>query len=328
MKHALLLGAGFSSWAAGLPVAKDLFDFNIDGFGPAERRQLKVVEELKHDWDQENLGVYAEKFVAHALTLSAEKRNQVLWYIGRRLTDPFIWYSESVRTLRTRRYPLSIDEAEMLRHPAVAKARDFLDPFCKGWALSGIVTPNYDLVPEYALSSHRFNYGRPRERLVGRGRHHRERRPVLAEGPVRIAKVHGSLSWSPDGLRYAECRQGITGGALIVAPSPEKEIPKVLAPVWELAESILMDANRLLVFGYSFNEYDNDMLQLLERGGRNLESVLIVDIAPNLGKARELWPTASILACDPPPGGDDAIALWGNLEKPQLFLDRLAVTRQ
>ena len=236
MKHALLLGAGFSSWAAGLPVAKDLFDFKIDRFGPAEIRQLKVVEELKHDWDQENPGAYAEKFVAHALTLPAKKRDQVLWYIGRRLTDPFIWYSESIRT---RRYPLSIDEAEMLRHPAVATARGFLDPFCKGWALSGIVTPNYDLVPEYALSSRRFNYGRLGEQLVGRGRHHLEGRVVL-QGPVMIAKVHGSVSWSPDGVRYAECRRGITGGALIVAPAPEKEIPKVLAPQWELAESILL----------------------------------------------------------------------------------------
>ena len=317
MKHALLLGAGFSSWAADLPVAKDLFDFNIKVFGPVETRKLKAVEELKHNWDQENPGVYTEKFVAHALTLPARKRDQVLWYVGRSLTDPFIWYSD--KSVRRRRYPLSIDEAEMFMRPAVKKARAFLKPFSKGWALSGIVTPNYDLVPEYALGSRRFNYGRPRERLVGRGRHHREGRPVLAQGPVRIAKVHGSLSWSPDGRRYAECRRGITGGALIVAPSPEKEIPKVLAPVWGLAESILMDANRLLVFGYSFNEYDKDMLQLLERGGKNLESVLIVDIAPNLGKARELWPNASILACDPPPGGDDVIALWGNLQKPLLF---------
>ena len=127
MKHALLLGAGFSSWAAELPVAKDsLFDFNIDVFGPVEMRKLKVVEELKRDWDQENPGAYAEKFVAHALTLPAQKRDQVLWYIGRRLTDPFIWYSESVRI---RRYPLSIDEAEMFRRPAVTTACDFLEPF-------------------------------------------------------------------------------------------------------------------------------------------------------------------------------------------------------
>ena len=95
-----------------------------------------------------------------------------------------------------------------------------------------------------------------------------------------------------------------------------------------MAESILVDANRLLVFGYSFNEYDKDMLQLLGRGGRNLKSVLIIDIAPNLAKARELWPNASILSCDPPPGGDEDIALWGNLERPQLFPDRLATSRQ
>ncbi len=38
-------------WAAGLPVAGHLFDFDIQPWGPRENRKLEIVESLKHDWD-------------------------------------------------------------------------------------------------------------------------------------------------------------------------------------------------------------------------------------------------------------------------------------
>ena len=37
---ALFLGAGFSKWAANLPVASELFDFAIHPFGVREERKL------------------------------------------------------------------------------------------------------------------------------------------------------------------------------------------------------------------------------------------------------------------------------------------------
>jgi len=37
-----LLGAGFSKWSANLPIARELFDLDIDPFGIREERLLPV----------------------------------------------------------------------------------------------------------------------------------------------------------------------------------------------------------------------------------------------------------------------------------------------
>jgi len=41
---ALFLGAGFSKWAADLPVASQLFDFDIEPWGPREYKKLEIVK--------------------------------------------------------------------------------------------------------------------------------------------------------------------------------------------------------------------------------------------------------------------------------------------
>ncbi len=43
----LFLGAGFSKWTAGLPVARELFDFKIDIWGPQDARKLDIIKSLK-----------------------------------------------------------------------------------------------------------------------------------------------------------------------------------------------------------------------------------------------------------------------------------------
>ena len=42
----IFLGAGFSKWAADLPVASQLFDFNIKIWGPRESKKLQIVKTL------------------------------------------------------------------------------------------------------------------------------------------------------------------------------------------------------------------------------------------------------------------------------------------
>ncbi|HAF22444.1 MAG TPA: hypothetical protein DCK93_05945, partial [Blastocatellia bacterium] len=91
MARALFLGAGFSRWAANLPVANELFDFAIDVFGPRDAAKLQIVKELNGRWNSENPNGLAEQFIAHAMTLPAKLRQSVLWYITRRLSEPFIW---------------------------------------------------------------------------------------------------------------------------------------------------------------------------------------------------------------------------------------------
>jgi hypothetical protein len=87
----LFLGAGFSKWAAGLPLASELFDFNFEPWGPRESHRLDDVRELKRLWDSSHLDGLAEQFIADALHSNKRVGSLVQWYIVRRLSEPFIW---------------------------------------------------------------------------------------------------------------------------------------------------------------------------------------------------------------------------------------------
>ena len=301
----LFLGAGFSKWAADLPVASELFDFQIEPWGQREERRLGIVKRKKADWDQRHPDDLAEEFIGYALTLRQEERKPVLWYIVRRLSRDFIW--KEFHAQKCRRHHLMVDENRKWNIPGVVRAHNFL----KGAALrslAGIVTTNYDMLVEFALGTRAFNYGTRNERLTGRGPYpvSQWRNPVILTGRLPLAKIHGSVSWDAT-HRYTEGRRGVTGDALIVAPTPEKRPPELLGPVWDLAETILQDASSLLVFGFAFNEYDQAVLELLKSAGRTVKNVLIVDIKPNIRAAQRLWPEADIRATEPPPEGEAII---------------------
>jgi hypothetical protein len=302
-RTALFLGAGFSAWAAQLPVVSGLFDLAISIHGPREASRLDRVARIKDEWDRRNPRAGNERFVAYALTLADPERDLVLWYVARRLSDPFIWYAGR------RRYPYPIDDANRDRHPGVRAAASFLQPFWN-WEISGAVTTNYDLLVEFAVGSRLFNYGMVGEQLLGRGRWQGLGGPVSLFGHVPVAKLHGSISWGMDGTKYAEGRRGLTGGSLIVAPVPEKTPPPQLASVWALAERILRGADRLLVFGFAFNPYDEAVLNLLRAGGTGLRDVLVVNRSDVTPQAKALWPRAHIQWSGPPPGGATAIGAW------------------
>lgn len=308
VKLALLLGAGFSKWAADLPVASRLFDFDIELWGPRENRKFEIVKSLKQSWDETNPGGFAEQFIAYALNLSEKNREAVLWYLARRLSEPFIW--REFHAQRWRRHVLMIDENRRFNVPGVVEAQNFLQRFYHP-SLGGIITTNYDMLVEYALGTKRFNYGVLNETLTGRGPYplSQWRNPVTLKGKVPLAKIHGSISWDAN-ARYTDGRRAVTGGALIVAPTPEKRPPEPLQFVWELAERVLERVTALVVFGFSFNPYDETVLNLLQRAGRNLESVLLIDIDPKIDRARHLWPSAMIMSCEPPPEGDANIRSW------------------
>jgi hypothetical protein len=104
----LLFGAGFSKWALDLPLAHQLFDFQITPFGVREVTKLVRITRLKNNWDRENPQEPAEKFIADALVRHDIDNELVLWYIVRRLSEPFIWHDRY--GFRTRRHVLMIDE--------------------------------------------------------------------------------------------------------------------------------------------------------------------------------------------------------------------------
>jgi hypothetical protein len=305
---ALFLGAGFSKWAADLPVARELFDLNIDCWGPRDETKLGVLRALKRTWDQSHPGCGAEEFVAYGLLQPRKQREALLWYLGRRVSEPFMRYSLLLR--RERRYTLMIDDKAKLRVPGVVTARRFLEYFTNA-PLSGILTTNYDLLIEYALGTRVFNYGRIGKHLLGSGPYplSQWKYPVLLRGRVPLAKLHGSISWDEYGC-YADGRRAITGRALIVAPTPEKRPPPELAETWALAERVLLQAEHLLVFGFAFNPYDEAVLNLLASSQANIRSVLLVDIAPQIDRAKEVWPAATVASCPPPPEGLEVVRAW------------------
>jgi hypothetical protein len=305
---ALLLGAGFSRWAANLPVASELFDFDIQIWGSREAGRLEIVKSCKEAWDVARPGGLPEQFIAQASSFAEREKKAVQWYLTRRLSEPFIW--REWHAGRWRRHVLMIDENRRFGIEGVVRARDFLHRFC-GPRLAGIITTNYDMLVEYSLGTKGFNYGVPGEVLTGRGAYPVSQwlNPVTLRGSIPLAKIHGSISWDEEG-RYTDGRRGLTGGALIVAPMPDKSPPKHLEGVWSLAEDMLRAASALLVFGFAFNPYDEAVLSLLRGGGARLQSVLLLDIDPKVERACALWPNAKVISSGPPPSGSPVIRGW------------------
>jgi len=305
---AMLLGAGFSKWSANLPLTSELFDFSIKPFGIREERKLQRVQRLKEKWNSERPNWSPEEFISDILA-SFDDRNKkdVLWYIVRRLSDPYIW--REWHAGRWRRHVLMIDENRKLGRPGVQVAQDFISKCLIH--LCGIVTPNYDLLIEYALGTKRFNYGQPGEVLAGRGPYpvSQWRNPVRVIGAIPVAKLHGSISWDANG-RYTDGRRGLTGNALIVAPTPEKRPPSELTFEWIVSGRILQEASRLLVFGFAFNPYDEALLEHLSKYGKGIRDVALVDIRPPSKQAESLWPKTHIECFCPPPEDDGQLRSW------------------
>lgn len=315
-KIGLFLGAGFSKWAVNLLIASQLFDFKIQIVGPKEQQKFQFAKRVKEEWDTLNPDSYAEKFIEYALNSSEKTRQVVLWYIGRKMVDPFMWVEN--RASRNKRHTLMIDENRKNEVPGFKRAKDFINGICGSFMLgyypeiSGIITTNYDMVIEYVLGTKGFNYGIIDEILTGRGPYPVSTftNPVILKGKIPLAKLHGSISWG-NNHRYTDGRRGITGNSLIIAPTPEKTPPKKLQGVWSLAENILQKTEHLIFFGFAFNPYDEAILELLKSSSDNIKSILIVDINPNMYQAKHIWSRAvEIRGCEPPPNGLSEINEW------------------
>ena len=311
-----MFGAVFSKWALDLPLANQLFDFQITPFGAREATKLVKVKRIKNNWDAENPNEPTERFIADALTRYDINKEIILWYIVRRLSEPFIWHDKYGN--RIRRHVLMVDENRKFEIEGVRKAQSFISAIRATKRISGIITTNYDLLIEYALGTKGYNYGVQGQRLVGRGAYPVSQwvRTVILSGDISVSKIHGSLSWDENGY-YTDGRRGLTGNALIVAPTPEKEPSELLKLHWVLANQILSNTTDLVVFGFAFNLYDGAVLNLLRSSGRNLRRVLLIDIYPKIELANSLWPYAKISSSLPPPDGQETILNWLSNNKQQ-----------
>jgi len=305
---ALFLGAGFSKWAADLPLASQLFEFVIEPWGLRENKRLELVKSVKRNWDIMHPNGLAEEFIADALNFEENERQAVLWYIVRRLSEPFIW--QEFYSQKWHRHVLMIDEYRRFNIPCVMKAQTFLKQFCN-LSLAGVITTNYDMIVEYALGTNGFNYGVRYQTLIGRGAYPVStwRNPVTLKGEMPLAKIHGSISWDETTF-YTDGRRGLTGHALIVAPTEDKQPPESLTDVWELGQHILQRASHLVVFGFAFNPYDDAVLNLLKCAGSNIKSSLLIDTEPKIERVGQLWPDVDIKSCQPPEQGTVEIRNW------------------
>lgn len=122
-------------------------------------------------------------------------------------------------------------------------------------------------------------------------------RPVVLSGSIPLAKLHGSVSWNAH-QKLTEGRGGITGNALIVPPTHEKELPESLIHAQRVGESILQKSTWMVFFGFAFNPYDQVVLSLLQSCGTNLEEVLLVNKSSSAESqtraAHKLWPKAEL----------------------------------
>ena len=265
-KVCLFLGAGFSKWSCDLPLVGGLFDFAVRTDNDIEKRRLQKLEAVFSQWSSGHSAAHAEQFIAYAQERQ-RTRQLVNWYVVRRLTDDFVSFGGTRRTFY-------INSFRATEHKGVAQARRLIERMF-GTGLLSIITTNYDMVPEYALGSRRMNYGVVGEQ-IGWTRYPYIQ-PVLALGDIRIAKLHGSVSWNESGLKTTDSRFGLTGKCLIVPPISEKVPSAALMAQWELGRAILSDTDVLVVFGFSFNDNDLAVRRLVGENLKAKAAVVFVD---------------------------------------------------
>ncbi|MDH5647872.1 MAG: hypothetical protein OEZ01_17810 [Candidatus Heimdallarchaeota archaeon] len=302
---ALFLGAGFSKWASRLPIASQLFDFKIFSTSKSDQRKLNLIQNDFKKWRADHPKSNIEEFISWCICKSSYRKSRVIWYISRRLSEPFMTKIQGSFS------PLMFDEQAAKIHAGVIKAKKFLDIF-KDRKLSGILSCNYDTLVECALGTTGFNYGKINEKLYGRG--HNPSFPwqfshCAATGNIMLAKLHGSLSWDNE-KKHTSGKPGRSGNALIIAPTPEKKPPKELIDVWKTGERILKKTFYMVIFGFAFNPYDKALLDYLKKFGKKTTELLIIDPYPNNTAAEHIWPNANIVSINPVSGVYPGLKSW------------------
>lgn len=290
----LFLGAGFSKWAFDLPLVNQLFDFDIATTSEQEEKRLALIEKDWIDWRRTNPDITPEKFVYWCMNKSSHRKSRVIWYVSRRLTEPFMTRISGSYTAAM------FDERIVRENDKIIYLKEFFNALSQN-GLGGILTCNYDTIVECALGMSGFNYGIVGEQLFGRGINPQfpwQNAHLRVTGTIPLAKLHGSLSWDKD-AKYTSGKPGRSGKAFIIPPAPEKVPPIELLYAWELGAEILKKSNCLIIFGFAFNPYDEALLEYLKENGSQLKRVVLIDPFPSVESAKNLWPQCSIEIIDP-----------------------------
>jgi hypothetical protein len=234
-----------------------------------EERRLSRLKVEYDSWLSSHPSEHAEVFIKFSQDTN-KGFNLVNWYITRRLAEPFIVKSG-------RRYTWYINSYHPGRNEGIAKAQTLINAL-RSAAPSrklGIVTTNYDLILEYCLGTRDFNYGVPNEQIGFTP--YPYPRPLHVTGDVQISKLHGSISWS-ETAKFPDSRLGLSGKCLIVPPVAEKTAPPLLKCQWQFAKKALTECDRLVVFGFSFNEQDAAIRRFLSQSVPTKSKIILVDV--------------------------------------------------
>lgn len=293
-RASVILGAGFSH-AAGLPLARDLFEVGVASPSRGASKRFRAVGEAWRAWKGRHPGGGAEQFLAEV-------------FDGAEL--PWAYAAEYVAAVLAggSRYAGSV------KAPLAAPAhRAFWQAVQSRFELGSVVTTNYDLLIERSLRPDGFHYGGlPRPQALG---------AVELTGEVPLFKLHGSLGWhlAGDELRlYPDMRPVFRNGgeAAIVPPFPKAHIPGWLTGVWGAAELGLRGSPSWIVCGFSLPAYDRALLDFFGRASQDVETIYLLDpqAAVVADRFKAIAPQATIQCLLGLPEGARNLASEGRLE--------------
>lgn len=314
---AVILGAGWSR-VAGLPLAKELMSARYLVLSMAAEDRLVQVRRRWESWRVDNPGD-PEVFFGEAYNsaVSGIPWGWVVEYVRTVLAVPPNWSGAH--------NPRYADSLMLVTHcPAQV---EFFRAITARFNLKAVITTNYDLLAERSLRC------RPMKRY-GRGFHYgglpfpqvaygnglpfsRETRVRTLDicGGIPLYKLHGSLNWVLEGTRIRitqDSRPALRAKAVsaIVPPTPEKQVPMWLGPVWSGAGEALSSADWWVVCGYSLPDYDLEIRNLLGRAASAHATTGVLLIDPSSQSIAERWknvaPNAQIRHL---PGLPDALDL-------------------
>lgn len=297
---AVFLGAGFS-FVGGVPLAGQLFD-SAPKVDRIVRR--KLVQRVRADWLRwhERHGGQPEEYLAFLEQIGDQRWKDAVWYVALIIALKM----GGVERIGMQDY-LTVVRHNLDRTTQIQVHETFWTKIFTKTNDVGVVTTNYDILPERGLRHivrprvprPGFNYGTVGEQLAGGGYpSYSHIQKICAMGSVPLFKLHGSVSWSirDDKLiRYHDCRPAVQGNAAILAPVTEKSLPNFLEETWQQASELLRKSNNWIIVGYSLPDYDLLIRKLLRENGSHNPRVAVFDPDASVGdKYRELLPNASI----------------------------------
>lgn len=303
VRAAVVLGSGFSH-AAGLPLVRQVFEADHVRFKRPDTKAAEYYEKVREAWRKWKVG-NPDKNAEQWLKFLHESSSDMIVGIGFR--DATNCLLASLVLLKSTA-PMAAYVHGITKSIECVAHQQFWQFVRKQFAVTSVVTLNYDILAERGLRGRYdrrrrtplFYYGGlPRPQVVKRVRDPRRGKfiPVELTGDIPLFKLHGSLNWDSKGRDLiihedvrAACRiSSRAGQAAIIAPLPEKEMPRWLTPVWDKARESLAEVETWVVCGYSLPDYDVALRKFFSDAGEKVENLRVFLLDPQSAELAYRW---------------------------------------